>query len=234
MVGFLSGRDFQAVEGRIGRAVTEGQPQNLEKRITGASTERGVPNWNRLVLILRKPLLPGAERGCTLFLNQRRRQRIKAPCNELSPSLIEMAAILCVTLAQFLACLVPILEGANLAIGAVGFNIGDVKQDPAVLSRPLSETIVKRVAQEIVGIRVGHQGHRRVNEHGLRKSRFQIRHRVQVILEAGVLIDVAELVHRDVDCWIMPTIADAGFKPIELRFPARVPAVVFVNHSALG
>ena len=118
----------------------EAAPQKLEKRFTGACGERGVPNWNRLVLILRRQLPFRAKRRRTLFLNQRGRQRIETPGNQLPASVIQVPAILSVTVAQFLVCLVPILEGRNLTVGVMSFNVGDVKQDSAILARGIRDS----------------------------------------------------------------------------------------------
>ena len=95
------------------------------------------------MLILRRQLPFRAKRQRTLFLNQRGRQRIETPGNQLPASVIQVPAILSVTVAQFLVCLVPILEGGKLAIGVVRFNIGNVKQDPAILTRPFSEALTR-------------------------------------------------------------------------------------------
>src|ERR1041385_5130181 len=53
---------------------------------------------------------------------------------------------------------------------------------------------------------------------------------MQVVFETGALVDVTQLVHRNVYGWRPPTETDGILEAIELGFPSGIAAIVFVNH----
>ena len=122
------------------------------------------------MLILRMPLAIGAQRWCSLFFSQHRRERGKTFGYQLPASLVQMAAVFGVAVAQFLACLVPILEGANLAIRIVGLDVSDVDYacDVVLFSEFADGAALKAYAT--------HPEHLRVREElgDLRIGRFQV------------------------------------------------------------
>jgi len=96
----------------------------------GGTIARTQPRCTELeqpVLILRKLLAASTERGCSLFLNECRRERVESLGDQLPPNLVQMAAVFGVAITQFLTCLVPILERAKLATRVVRFNVRNVK-----------------------------------------------------------------------------------------------------------